>query len=66
MIMATSTIHEALTIATVESLKRLAQENPRAMREFILAIQQPPNIGSIKLSWRDGKLVGLESTRQTY
>ena len=64
--MASSAIHEALTMATVESLKRLAAENPRAMRDFILAIQQPPMVGSIKLCWRDGKLVSLESTRQTY
>lgn len=64
--MATSTIHETLTMATVDSLARLAQENPRAMRAFILAIQQPPTVGSITLSWRDGKLASLESIRKTY
>jgi hypothetical protein len=64
--MAMSSIQETLTVATVDSLNRLARENPSVMRDFILAIQQPPKVGSLKLSWRDGKLSGLEFIRQTY
>lgn len=44
----------------------LAQQNPRVAARFALAIQHPPKFGSVKLSWRDGKLNAMEFVEQTY
>lgn len=50
----------------VEAVIHLAGQNPRAAARFVQAISCPPMIGSVKLSWRDGKFNAVEVTEQTY
>ena len=44
----------------------LAGQNPRAAARLIAVISHPPQVGSVKLSWREGKLSGCEVIEQTY
>jgi hypothetical protein len=44
----------------------LAGQNPRAAARLIAVISHPPQVGSVKLSWREGKLNGCEVVEQTY
>lgn len=48
------------------AIEHLISQNPRAAARFVSVVCDPPKIGSIKLSWRDGKLNGVEVIEQTY
>jgi hypothetical protein len=50
----------------IAAVVHLAGQNPRAAARLIAVITNPPKIGSAKLTWRDGKLNGIEVVEQTY
>jgi hypothetical protein len=44
----------------------LAKDKPSLVTEIVETLRHPPQIGSLKLSWRDGKLCNVETVKQTY
>ncbi len=50
----------------IASIVHLAGQNPRAAARLVAIISNPPKVGSVKLSWREGKLAGCEVVEQTY
>lgn len=68
--MKSENVDALLTLSAQErilaAIIHLASENPRAAARLITVISNPPRIGSVKLTWRDGKLNGCEVVDQTY
>jgi hypothetical protein len=50
----------------IAAVIHLAGQNPRAAARLVAVISNPPKVGSVKLSWREGKLAGCEVVEQTY
>jgi hypothetical protein len=57
---------ESAEESIIAAIVHLAGQNPRAAARLIAVISNPPMIGSAKLTWRDGKLNGIEVVEQTY